>query len=143
MRFVCFCHCQCHCHCHCHCHSDCTAGQVQIQTGQGVRSCMLRQANLKARKHKKSPLRHLEWDARCHGHTLCVALSNTPSKSSSNLMASKSSAKVRPVLYYDFSLFLRKSEDHPMVNTHILVQGFCRKQGKMKSSKQILFLSKK
>ena len=25
-------------HCHCHCHSDWTAGQVQIQTGPGVRS---------------------------------------------------------------------------------------------------------
>ena len=54
-----------------------------------VEALVLHSTSSKKRKMptKKSPLRHLEWYARCHGHTLCVALVHTPSKSSSNLIA--------------------------------------------------------
>ena len=40
------------------------------------------------------------------------------------------------------SIWLPKSLNDPTVDTHILVQGFGRKQGKMTSSKKGLFLSK-
>ena len=39
-------------------------------------------------------------------------------------------------------LILPESENDPMVDTHILVEGFGRKQGKMTKSKKGIYLSK-